>query len=447
MLGQGSEFTATIDKPVAGGRMLARHEGQVVLVSGVIPGEQVRARVTAVGRGVAYAAPLEIIEPHAGRRMPLETETWLYGPCGGNVYQHIDYELQLSLKKSIVLDAFARIGRLEVSGLATQIVGSPEQGYRMRARLHLRRGRLGFFREGTHRLCDYASTGQLLPRSCEVVAGVQAAVGARGSNLEGEIELTENVPASERVLHCSLNRKLSLRELQAVTAVEGLTGLTASVAGVRGAGVVVGNPHVHDDIVVDGTETVRLRRHVRSFFQGNRFLLNRLVAEVVGCVPDGPVIDLYAGVGLFGVPLAAAGRGPVEAVEVGAFGVQDLRHNVAGIDRTRRGGLRTAPPSYAAGIEIVAGTVEDYLARPAAFPNPTVIADPPRTGLSKAAVAGVVALRPRRIVYVSCDVATLARDARLLAAEGYAIKEVLGFDLFPNTGHVEMLAVLDGSSG
>ncbi|MBI3262022.1 MAG: class I SAM-dependent RNA methyltransferase [Acidobacteria bacterium] len=438
----GSEFTTTIEKPVAGGRMLTRHEGQVVLVAGAIPGERVRARVIEVARGVAYAAAVDVIEAHPARRMPLDAETWLDGPCGGNVYHHIDYGHQLSLKKAVVIDAFSRIGRLDPSTVAEPLamVASPERGYRMRARLHLRRGRIGFFCEGTHRLCDPASTGQLLPVSLEVITRVAVAIGqaegrdghqpggrARSQPLEGEIELTENVEASERVLHFSLDRKLSLAELRAMTRVEGLTGFTTSVAGVHGAGVVIADPHVRDELRVIVGRTIQLRRHVRSFFQGNRFLLNRLVAEVLARVPDGPVIDLYAGVGVFGVALAASGRTPVIAVEVDAFSVQDLKQNAAGVS----------------GFQIVTGTVEDYLQSPPELASPTVVVDPPRTGLSKAVAAGLVGLEPRRIVYVSCDVATVARDARILTEAGYQLKELMGFDLFPNTAHVETVMVMD----
>lgn len=442
MLGPGSEFTATIEKPVAGGRMLTRHDGQVVLVSGAIPGERVRVRVIEVARGVAYAAAVDVIEAHAARRAPLQAETWLHGPCGGNDYHHIDYEHQLLLKKAIVHDAFTRIGRFDLRALADPLVmvASPETGYRMRARCHLRHGRIGFFREGTHQLCDPASTGQLLPSSLDVIARVEAAVGqteshtgrrptarARSQPLEGEIELTENVEASERVLHFSLDRKLSLPELRAMTRVDGLTGFTTSVAGVHGAGVVIADPHVRDELRVVVGRTIHLRRHVRSFFQGNRFLLNRLVADVLARVLDGPVVDLYAGVGVFGVPLAASGRTPLVAVEVDAFSVQDLKQNASAVD----------------GLQIVAGTVEDFLQSPPELLNPTVVVDPPRTGLSKAAAAGLTGLRPRRIVYVSCDVATLARDTRILADSGYRLTDLVGFDLFPNTAHVETVAVMD----
>lgn len=449
MLEPGSEFTVTVEKAVAGGRMLARHAGQVVLIAGTIPGERVRARVTERARGVVYAASVEILEPHAARREPLQSETWLHGPCGGNVYQHISYDHQIALKKAIIVDAFTRLARLDLGAAedAVTIITSPEAGYRMRARFRLRGGRLGFFREGSHELCDHAATRQLLAETSAVVSQVEEALRAVRGRLEGAIELAENVPASERVLHFSINRKLTLDELRTMTAVDGLTGFTTSVAGVHGAGVVIADPHVHDEIAVEGAGVVRLRRHVRSFFQGNRFLLHRLVDEVVARVLQGPVIDLYAGVGLFAVPLAALRHTPVVAVEVDAFSAHDLRENATAIS----------------GVEIVDGTVEDYLradvgrsavvgrsfstavasAKAVSFGEATVVVDPPRTGLSKDVVAGLLALRPPRVVYVSCDIATLARDVRGFMGGGYRLVELIGFDLFPNTAHVETLCVLE----
>jgi len=246
--------------------------------------------------------------------------------------------------------------------------------------------------------------------------------------LEGEVEFTENSQASERVLHLGLNRKLTLRELKAMTGVEGLTGFTTSIVGVHGAGVVIADPHVHEDIEIDAVPPVRLRRHVRSFFQSNRYLLNRLVADLLARVPVGPVIDLYAGVGLFSVPLALAGRRPMVAVEVDAFSAHDLRTNAMGLDL----------------FEIVEDSVEDFFAKLklGATDVLTVVLDPPRTGVSKAALTSLIALRPGRIVYVSCDVATLARDTRALIGAGYQLKELLGFDLFPNTAHIETIATV-----
>src|SRR3954468_19068755 len=123
-----SLITLEIEKPTAGGRMLARHNGQVVLVWGAIPGERVRARIERSGKGVAFADTIEVISPSPDRRDAIAD--WR---CGGNVLAHVDYERQRELKSDIVRDAFARIGRMPLPA-AVMVTASPEQGYRMRAR-------------------------------------------------------------------------------------------------------------------------------------------------------------------------------------------------------------------------------------------------------------------------------------------------------------------------
>src|SRR3954469_11712798 len=137
--------------------MLARHDGQVVFVAGTIPGESVRARVERLSKQLAFAETLEVLEASPDRRT--SGVDWA---CAGSIYAHIAYPRQLSLKSELVADAFARIGKITLPA-ATPVMGSAEQGYRMRARLHAREGRFGFFREGTHELCDAGPTNQLLP--------------------------------------------------------------------------------------------------------------------------------------------------------------------------------------------------------------------------------------------------------------------------------------------
>jgi 23S rRNA (uracil1939-C5)-methyltransferase len=181
-----------------------------------------------------------------------------------------------------------------------------------------------------------------------------------------------------------------------------------------------GSPYVSD--VVSG---VTLSRHARSFFQGNRFLLQALVDHVLSHVERGPVLDLYAGVGLFSLVAAHAGLGPVVAVEGDRFSADDLKRNARGREH----------------VEIRVDAVERHLG--AAKKAATIIVDPPRTGLSKEAVSGVVAVGATKLIYVSCDIATLARDARLLLDAGYRMSGVRAFDLFPNTAHVETVIAFE----
>src|SRR5688572_19135908 len=188
------EIELRIEKPAAGGRMIARHDGQIVLVLGAIPGERVRARIERVERQVAFATVTVVEAASADRRG--EPGDLL---CGGCLYAHAEYPRQLALKAAVLEDAFTRLGRIQLPD-RVDMAPSPERGYRMRARLHVRGGRAGFYREGTHEPCDPAPTGQL---SEAALASTQAAIDALAATgcAAAAVELTENLAANERVLH------------------------------------------------------------------------------------------------------------------------------------------------------------------------------------------------------------------------------------------------------
>jgi len=418
MLKPGQTLSLSIEKPAAGGRMIARADGQVVLVSGAIPGEQVTARIERVGRGVAYAEVLTVEQSSADRR-PVEGDPL----CGGCLYAHITNTRQLEVKGLVIEDALARIGRITLPQRVA-VSGSPDEGYRMRARLHVRDGRIGFFREGTHDLCDARATRQLRADTCDTLDRVAAGLRSLGMAGVRELEVSENIDASQRVVHLDTATPISPRVMRGVGMSDGLTGLTVSVPQGRGAertAVASGDPHVVDVLDVDG-HLVRLRRHVLAFFQGNRYLLPSLVAHVVGHVqPGARVLDLYAGTGLFSVAAAVSRDAQVMAVEGDRAGAADLDVNAA---------------SAGGRVKAMHESVEVFLERQHNTPH-VLIVDPPRTGMSPEALAGALALRAPTLVYVSCDVATLARDARKWLDAGYTLERVVGFDLFPNTPHVE----------
>jgi 23S rRNA (uracil1939-C5)-methyltransferase len=411
-----------VEKAAAGGRMLARYDGQVVLLTAAIPGERVRARVERVSKGVIFASTIEVLEPSADRR-PV-AEDWL---CGGNVYAHVAYPRQLAIKAAIVADAFTRIAHLPVP--PPPVTGSPERGYRMRARLHVHGARLGFYREGTHDVCDARGTGQLLPATLDVLDRLAAALRVERVQDVTSIELSENVAGSQRALHLELERPVNLSRV-AELAGTGVTGLSYTGPFSAVPAIVTGTPTVTDQVpipAVDGQGTLTLQRNVRAFFQGNRYLLAGLVARVLSLVEPGPVVDLYAGVGLFAVALAATGRTAVTAVEGDRIGAQDLKANAA---------------PYASRLTVVHQMVESFVATPAGAPGTSLIVDPPRTGLSREALDGIARFGAPAIVYVSCDAATLARDVRRLVDAGYRLEHLEAFDLFPNTAHVEAVVKL-----
>ncbi len=419
----GTELELLVDKPASGGRMIARHAGEVVLLAGGIPGERVLARVTRAGRRLAFAETIAVLAPSDDRREPTGDPA-----CGGCFYAHIAYTRQIQLKAQIIEDAFIRIGKIPLSDRVAVECAS-DRGYRMKARFHVRGGRAGFYREGTHELCDPRSTAQLLVDSIDAVDLVISTLATRGIAVTS-VELTENIAADQRAVHVDTAPSDGLGvALSGAVRAAGLTGATARAS--DGAWASAGDPVVSDPIeVLTGGRAAggTLTRHPESFFQGNRFLVSALVGGVVDAVPPGRVIDLYAGVGLFAVALAASGRGEVTAVEGDPGSCRDLERNAA---------------PYGDRVHIGRGSVEAFLMGRRAGPPETVIVDPPRTGLSKEASEAIARSLARRIVYVSCDAATMARDARRLLDVGYLMVSLRGFDLFPNTPHVEALGVFE----
>jgi 23S rRNA (uracil1939-C5)-methyltransferase len=425
VLTTGDEVSVAIEKPAAGGRMIARHEGQVMLVAGAIPGERVIARIERVEKRLAFASTTSVLDVSPDRR---DADDPL---CGGCVYAHIAYQRQVMLKAEIIADAFTRIGRIAPSQ-PVNVASSPESGYRLRARLHVRGDGVGFYREGSHTLCDARTTKQLSVGAMDTIEAALSAIGEARSSVTS-LEFSENVAADERALHFDTVAAAPSIESSLERAVEEakLTGCTAR--GQLGRLVRVARPTVFDPLwtLTSGrAPSGQLGRHPASFFQGNRFLLAELVTTVLDAVlADGAMLDLYAGVGLFSVASAGIGRKRITAVEGDNVSSSDLRDNAA---------------AYPDAINVVVGRVEDFIARTRDQAQ-TVVVDPPRTGISREAMDAIAGHGADRVIYVSCDPPTMARDARRLLDAGYRLTSLRGFDLFPNTPHVESVGVFDRS--
>lgn len=398
--------------------MIARHHGQVVLVRGAIPGERVAALIEKADRQLAFAVTREVIEPSPDRRPAGEDPL-----CGGALYSHIAYPRQLAIKADVIQDAFTRLARHPLE-FPIAVAASPEQGYRTRARFHIQGTRSGYYREGTHQLCDAASTRQL---SQELLTAMQALTESLNRHAPGtalSIAMAENLAGDRRAAHIELASasRVDSATLEAVCADALVTGVTA-----RGNGAVLaaGNPVIVDSLAALTASHARegeLGRHPESFFQGNRYLVPALVTGVLESVREGPVLDLYSGVGLFSVTLAATTDMQVTAVEGDRSSGADLVENARAYAR----------------LEPIVRSVEDYL-RTMRATAATIVIDPPRTGVSKEAVLNLIRQQAPRVVYVSCDPPTLARDARRLLDAGYVLESVRAFDFFPNTPHVETL--------
>ncbi len=387
ILSQLDVVEVRVEKLVAGGDGLARHEGVPIFLQRVVPGDRLRVRVTERRPDFGRAEVLEILEAGAGRR---EAPCRHFEVCGGCDLQHIEDDLQARLKVEAALETLHRLGGLETLPEARLIQGKA-WAYRTRAQIRTRiadgEASVGYLARGTH---DFVPISQ-----CPVL---DPTLESWVSELAGQ--LPETSPA----------------RLDLAVGTDGSVTCSPPVEGLPRGPVV---RRVGDfDYEYDG----------RSFFQGHSDLLEDLAAEVVGPFTGERAFDLFSGVGLFSLPLCRKYK-RVTAVESEGVAVRFARRNA------RRAGIENL------GIERL--SVQGWIQR---LPPNTdrVIVDPPRSGLVRRIVRGLQERKPKRLTYLSCHPATLARDLRYLT-EVYEIESLTFFDLFPQTGWIESLVQLRSS--
>ncbi len=374
------EIEVTVDQLVAGGDGLARLEGIPIFVPRSAPGDRLRVRLTDRKPGYGRAEILEILETGPGRREP---PCPFFEQCGGCDLQHLEDDLQVRLKAEAVRETLVRIGGLELDEPPEVVAASP-WGYRLRTQLHTRptvegEVEVGYFRRQSH----------------ELVAVDQCPI------------LT---PELERLLP-PLPGKLAQRAPKRLDLAAGEDGSITT------APVVEGLPHGEVSWKVGDYE---LTYDARVFFQTHRELLEPLVERAVGPWEGETAFDLYAGVGLFTLPLARR-HGHVTAVEGDRIATRFCRNN------SRR--------NRVSNVEIVHQVLESWIDE---LPEDAdrVLVDPPRAGLHRHVCQTLYRRPPKRLTYVSCHPATLARDLKTLT-KWFEVEDVILFDLFPQTGHME----------
>ncbi len=384
-----SPHTVTIEKWVYGGDALARLDGRVVLAPFVLPGETARLNV---GDDI-HADLLEVTAPAPER---VEPPCPLFTRCGGCQYQHAPYQFQLARKVDILREQLRRVGKIDYTAEIETLSGPP-LNYRNRAQFRIAAGRIGYLAARSHTLVPVTGECPISsPRMNQALAEMRARLPD---------------PRFPRFVH-SLEIFTNEVDLQ-VNVLEADRPVARSFYDWCGSTVAI------DYATSFGT----FRVSPRSFFQVNRFLVEPLVDAALHGAAGETALDLYAGVGLFALPMARRFKS-VTAVEAGSDAARDLEVNA------QRAGV-------ALGIE--RARVEDFLPRLNTPPD-FVLADPPRAGLGKQVVAQLVRLAPPRVTIVSCDPATLARDVAALT--GYQIEHLIVADLFPQTYHLETIAHL-----
>ena len=432
-LRKDQRIEVTVERGVYRGQGLARHDGQVVFVPRGLPGDVLRVRVASVTPGYVKAEIEQVVTAGPGRS---DARCPHFSQCGGCAYQHLDPAAQAALKESVLRDALRRAGTAWEGPIAVR--PSPPEGWRTRATLHVEQGRdggvrLGFHREASHDVVDIERCLQLSAPMMAAVRGLRDALDARHGLARAvrDVELAESFDG--RRLVASLETTLDPKEAP------GAASLGDAVPGLTGLGLVAGEGRrrrfllLRGDAHVDATvHGLRLRSHVQSFFQANRFLVDALVQEVLDRTPaGGSVLDLYAGVGLFALPLGRRAE-EVRGLELSPTAVEDARANAeaAGLSHVR----------------IHSGDVREMAELPPR-PDERIVLDPPRTGAGADVVRMVAARKPASVVYVSCDPPTLGRDLKVFAAEGYTPDSIAAFDLFPDTFHVETVVHLAPRGG
>jgi len=388
MTNEEKTFEVKIERLLPGGVGLAHADGLTLFVSLAAPGDLLRVRIDRVQGAVGFASIIEILKPSEKR---VEPPCPYFGRCGGCDFQQLTYEAQLQAKVDIIRDCLHRIAKLEPPGHIPITPTANEWRYRARAswQVAAEEKLLGYFEGGSNRVCDVEYCAVLSPPLQETLEQVRKELATR-----------------------------DVRQLRHVDVVAGDEGVSVAPA-IAGLNARTVSRSIGGEVYSFSADT---------FFQVNHELLELLIDAALGDVRGQLAIDLYCGVGLFTLPLARR-FARVTGVEAHPLSAEFARRNL------ERAKLEN--------VEIANLGVADWVKHSRSFEVlDFLLLDPPRVGCENAVVTGILALRPRRIAYVSCDPATLARDLKKFIADDYILDSVAAFDMFPQTHHVETVTRL-----
>jgi 23S rRNA (uracil1939-C5)-methyltransferase len=432
-MSSSNRFEVIIEKIVAGGDGLGRHQGKVVFVPQAAPGDRLCVEVVEHRRDYIRAEIVQILTASTVRREP---PCPFFGRCGGCSMMHLAPDTQIEAKREILLESLRRGGGVELQD-RVHVKTGPELGYRSRARFHVKytgHGPLvGFKERGSHRIVDVNRCLLISDEANGVLGKIRRWIvdepnrAARLAQFEilqsGLDSPREKTADAGRILvHFVVKKKRgpSRAELEDLLREGGVDGLVVTE---EDADAGRWRSRLGCSKTMHRVGDIEYQATVGSFFQVNRFLLNELVDEVL--TPEAEleaVVDLYCGVGLFSLPLARRARF-AQGVESSAAAISDARENA------RRNGLEN--------VDFVHANAGDYVARVSLEKASLVLVDPPRGGLERPVGDALVQDPSWELRYVSCDPAAWGRDAGRLTQRGFELQRVALIDLFPNTHHFE----------
>ena len=439
---QVSIETATID-----GSGVARVDGPVVFVPGALPGEGCSVRIAHVGRSAVFAQLLSVLTPSAHR---VEPDCPYFTLCGGCALRHMDYEQELALKQTHVQSCLTRIGGQTIA--AIPITGATQtDGYRNKVQFPVQEqdGRpvAGFFSGKTHRVIPVRHC-HIQPDCADAIRGAVLAwmeqYHIRAYDEQTHTGYIRHIyirfgAESGQILVCIVANCAQLpKKKQLVAALlaaePGITTIVFSPTTKKG-NTVLGtefHPLYGDGTITDTLCGLQFRLSAPAFYQVNHAQAERLYEKAVqlaGLTGNETVLDLYCGTGTITLCLARHAKKAI-GVEIVPQAIEDAKFNAA------QNGMENAEFFC-----MDAGQAAKMLAARRTRPD-VIVVDPPRKGVSVDVIEAISAMAPQRVVYVSCDPATLARDLKLLTAAGYTLQTAEAFDLFPRCAHVETVVLL-----
>ena len=376
-----------MERILPGGMGLAHAGGKTVFVALAAPGDRVRVRVEREQGNVLFASIEEILTPSSVR---IEPPCPYFGRCGGCDFQQLTYAAQLAAKSEMIRDCLHRIARLEVVPEIVVMPSPDEWRYRMRAMWQIDQNErtIGYYERGSRRVCDVADCAVLRP---ELQAKLEDIRATEWHEFPPGMKHLDVVAGENGVSFAPPFANFETRELS---------------LSVRGE---------------------LYNYNAKAFFQINPSLLGPLIDAALREASGESALDLYSGVGLFTLPLSRQFQ-RVTAVEANPIATRFARRNLQDAELTN--------------ARVITASVADWFRSVAVRGIDFILLDPPRAGAESAVIKGILDLHPPRISYVSCDPATLARDLKKLFAGGYRIASITGFDLFPQTHHVETVVRL-----